>query len=91
MRFVPRKSVEQQDVQNLHRIRQRLVGARTALVNEIRGLLQEYGIVFSPGRRIFIKALPELLLQHGDMLSPLTRETFYDLMEEMSQAELIKG
>ena len=82
MRFVPRKSIEQQDVQNLHRIRQRLVGARTALVNEMRGLLQEYGIVFSTGRRIFIKALPELLLKHGDRLSSLSRETFYGLLDE---------
>ena len=44
MRFVPAKSVEQQDIQSLHRIRQRLVGRRTSLVNEIRGLLNEYGI-----------------------------------------------
>jgi len=45
MRFVPIKNVEQQDLQALHRVRERLMGARTALVNEIRGLLAEYGIV----------------------------------------------
>src|ERR671916_760105 len=45
MRFVPIKQVEQQDLQALHRIRERLIKARTALVNEIRGLLSEYGIV----------------------------------------------
>jgi transposase len=45
MRFVPIKRVEQQDLQALHRIRERLITARTALVNEIRGLLNEYGIV----------------------------------------------
>ena len=44
MRFVPIKRVEQ-DLQALHRIRERLIKARTALVNEIRGLLSEYGIV----------------------------------------------
>jgi len=41
MRFVPIKNVEQQDLQALHRVRERLMGARTALVNEIRGLLAE--------------------------------------------------
>lgn len=40
-RFVPIKRVEPQDLQALHRIRERLITARTALVNEIRGLLNE--------------------------------------------------
>lgn len=82
MRFVPRKSVEQQDVQNLHRVRQRLVTARTALVNEVRGLLHEYGITIPQGRRVFAKLLPEILLIHGERLSSLTKETFYDLLDE---------
>src|SRR5260370_34277952 len=45
MRFVPIKDVDQQDIQALHRVRERLIGARTALVNEVHGLMQEYGIV----------------------------------------------
>src|SRR5262245_7554043 len=45
MRFVPLKRVEPQDLQALHRIRERLITARTALVHEIRGLLNESGIV----------------------------------------------
>jgi transposase len=45
MRFVPRKTVEQQDLQALHRIRSRLIGSRTQIGNQIRGLLAEYGIV----------------------------------------------
>src|SRR4030095_14844233 len=45
MRFVPIKEVEQQDLQAFHRTRARVVKARTALVNEIQGLLAEYGIV----------------------------------------------
>src|SRR5271155_5831200 len=50
MRFVSPKSVDQQDIQSLHRVRERLVGARTALVNETRGLLAEYGKVLPGGR-----------------------------------------
>jgi transposase len=49
MRFVPIKRVEQQDLQALHRIRERLIKARTALVNEMRGLLNEYGIILPQG------------------------------------------
>jgi len=45
MRFVPQKTVEQQDLQCLHRVRSRLVACRTQLINQIRGLLAEYGIV----------------------------------------------
>src|SRR5262247_3619862 len=49
MRGVPVKSVAQQDVQALHRIRERQIKARTALLNQIRGLLMEYGIVIPKG------------------------------------------
>ena len=39
MRFVPTKDVDQQDIQALHRVRERLIGARMALVNEVHGLM----------------------------------------------------
>jgi transposase len=42
MRFVPIKDIEHQDIQSLHRIRSNLIQARTAAVNQIRGLLAEY-------------------------------------------------
>ena len=45
MRFVPQKSVEHQNLQRLHRVRSRLVASRTQLINQIRGLVAEYGIV----------------------------------------------
>jgi len=49
MRFVPIKTVEQQDIQNIHRQRERIKKARTALSNQIRGLLAEYGLVIHKG------------------------------------------
>ncbi|RUM41350.1 MAG: IS110 family transposase [Desulfocapsa sp.] len=49
MRFVPSKSIEQQDIQCVHRVRSLLVGRRTAQANQIRGLLMEYGIVIPQG------------------------------------------
>jgi transposase len=50
MRFVPVKSIEQQSVLSLHRVRQGFVRARTAQANQIRGLLAEFGIVVHKGR-----------------------------------------
>jgi hypothetical protein len=41
MRFVPLKDVDPQDIQALHRVRERLMGERTALVHEVHGLLHE--------------------------------------------------
>ena len=46
MRFVPVKSTEQQALQSLHRARERVVCARTALINHMRGLLGEYGVIY---------------------------------------------
>ena len=51
MRFVPIKSEEQLDLQSVHRVRERWVMRRTAVVNQIRGLLLERGITLRKGRR----------------------------------------
>ena len=63
MRFVPIKSVEQQSVLTLHRVRQGFVEERTATINRIRGLLAEFGHVL-PQRAVEVRRrLPELLEQ----------------------------
>ena len=51
MRFVPVKSDDQLDLQSLHRVRERWVMRRTAVVNQIRGLLLERGTTMRKGRR----------------------------------------
>ena len=61
MRFVPVKTIEQQDIQALHRIRSELVHQRTAKVNQIRGLLGEYGITVEQRVTALRKRLPEIL------------------------------
>lgn len=48
--FVPIKSLEQQDIQAIHRMRSLVIERRTVLVNQVRGLLAEYGIVMPQGR-----------------------------------------
>jgi len=58
MRFVPIKTDDQLDMQSLHRVRERWVMRRTAIVNQIRGLLLERGITLRKGRRYVDAALP---------------------------------
>ena len=55
MRFVSMKSVEQQDIQAVHRIRSELLAQRTAKANQIRGLVGEYGLV-APQRLSYLRA-----------------------------------
>jgi transposase len=87
MRFVPIKDVEQQDVQALHRIRERLIGERTALVNEVHGLMNEYGIVIPKGVPKFRQAVVDKLESAKDKLTPLGQELFWKLLEEFAALE----
>ncbi len=65
MRFVRIKTIEQQNMKMLHVVRSRLVGNKTALTNQIRGLLAEYGVVINRGDSAFNKVLKSILLE-GD-------------------------
>jgi len=80
MRFVPIKTVEQQDILFIHRVRQRLVKNRTALANELRGLLHEFGFVIPQGINKIMTKLTEILDEEG--LSQLSYRTFSELKEE---------
>jgi transposase len=82
MRFVPIKAIAQQELQALHRVQERLVKARTALVNEMRGLLGEYGIVVPKGIAQFRQALLGTLEQEQAKLTELSRHMFRQLHEE---------
>src|SRR3712207_65870 len=73
MRFVELKSEAQLDLQSLHRARDRLVGERTALINQLRALLLERGIVVPQGRRKLELLLETLLSADRVPLSPRTR------------------
>ncbi|MDA0260639.1 MAG: IS110 family transposase [Proteobacteria bacterium] len=84
MRFVPIKSVERQDVQNFHSQRERIKKERTALVNQIRGLLAEYGVVIGLGIGAVRVALPEILEDADNGLTALSRELFAELLEELN-------
>jgi transposase len=87
MRFVPIKRVEQQDLQALHRIRERLITARTALVNEIRGLLNEYGIVLPQSIAKFRALIVDKLEADQAKLTALSTEVFWHLYDEFLAVE----
>lgn len=88
MRYVRVKTPAQQAGQALHRVRSRLIGARTALVNEIRGLLSEFGIIgpikgVAACRRLLADALEDA--QNG--LPGMMRELLAHLQEELGQKD----
>lgn len=87
MRFVAPNTIEQQDIQAVHRIRSRLIGTRTALVNQIRGLLAEYGIIVAQGVNKIRKALPEILEDAENELTMLGRQLFSELSEELREQD----
>ena len=87
MRFVAIKSIEQQDRQALHRVRQRLIGQRTALINQIRGLLSEYGIVIARQPAALRRRLPEVLEDGDNELSPSARCLFSQLHDELIEIQ----
>lgn len=83
MRFVAVKTVEQQDMQALHRVRSRLIGTRTQIGNQIRGLLAEYGIVLPQHLTHVRKALPQLTEEAETRLSGFAKRLFTTIYEEL--------
>jgi transposase len=83
MRFVPIKHEAQQDLQALHRVREQLVKNRTALANQIRGLLRERGVVVAQAIGRLRAALPMILEDQSDRLSALMRELLAEMAERL--------
>ena len=78
-RCVPVKTDDQLDLQALHRVRSRLVGQRTAVINQIRGFLLEHGIAVRQGLRFLRQQLPDILAKRSDVLSPRMIRIMEDL------------
>ena len=85
MRFVPVKSTEQQDLQSLHRTRDRIVCARTALINHIRGLLGEYGVILRQGAWRFLAQANDAMADAE--LSDFARALFSDMLDELGSLD----
>ena len=83
MRFVELKSEEQLDMQTLHRARDRLVGERTALINQLRAVLLERGVTVAQGRRKLEQHLVAMLDAGADTpISPRMRQLIDDMRAE---------
>src|SRR5690348_236754 len=85
MRFVPIKTDDQLDLQSLHRVRERWVMRRTAVINQIRGLLFERGITLRKGRCHLETALPGILEDADSKLSSAVRLLLVQLKMELTQ------
>ncbi|ABQ28746.1 MULTISPECIES: IS110 family transposase [Acidiphilium] len=79
--LVPKKTVEQQDVQALHRARQRMVNHRTAVVSQIRGLLLDRGIAFGKSITRARRMIPEILANPDNELTAMAREAIGELWD----------
>src|SRR5229473_2185446 len=83
MRFVAVKSQAQQDMLALHRVRSLLIRERTALMNQMRGLLAEYGIVITQGAVPLRRALVQILEARDHGVSELLRELLGEMSERL--------
>lgn len=83
MRFVAIKTPEQTSILMLHRVRERLIGQRTALINQVRGYLAEFGVTIRKGAIWVRRELPSLIDDQDNGIPHLARETLRDLYREL--------
>src|SRR5262249_31752015 len=86
-RFVPKKTLEQQDIQALHRARQRLINHRTALISQMRGLLLDRGIAIAVAASRARRLIPKILATPNDELTPMMREILTSLYAFMVEID----
>ena len=85
MRFVAVKTTEQQEILSLHRVREQVVGNKTALINELRGLLGEYGIIIPKQASNVKKHILEILEDDANELTVGMRILINDLYGELKK------
>ena len=81
-KFVRIKTIDQQQIASLHRIRERIVVNRTALANQIRGLLYEIGIILSQGIKLLRKDIPFFLENENEKITPFFKSILQELWDE---------
>jgi transposase len=87
MRFVPVKSVEQQSMLCVHRLREGLKADRTACINRIRGLLAEFGLAFAQGPQALRRVLAEVLEDGANEMNALARWVIGRAAEQWRQLD----
>lgn len=84
---VPVKSEEQQALQGLHRVRSAWMGARTARINTLRGLLREFGLALPQGSETVLRRVPELLEDAESPIPYSLRPALAELLDEWRDLE----
>jgi transposase len=87
MRFVPIKTDHQLDLQAIHRVRDRLVSRRTAVINQIRAFLLERGMVFAQKPAKLRAAMADVLENAENALTPMMRSMIGILWDEWKTVE----
>lgn len=87
MRFVQMRHPEQSARQALHRVRDRYMGQRTGLINQIRGFLLEFGIPIRQGAGVFRIDMPRVLGDEDNELPPSMRQLLADLWNDFKELE----
>jgi len=82
MKFVAIKTADQLDLQALHRVRERLVGQRTGIINQIRAFLLERGVAVRQGLGFLRAELPAILAKRTDVLSPRMLHLIEGLLDD---------
>lgn len=85
---VPIKSVLQQDLQSIHRVRSQCIAQGTAIGNQIRGIAREYGAEFQTGIQALITQVPEVLEDAENDLTPIVRELLSEQLEQLRHLRL---
>ncbi|WP_321857470.1 IS110 family RNA-guided transposase [Paraburkholderia tropica] len=87
MRFTQPKTEAQLDLQALHRVRQRLVSSKTAVINQSRAFLIEYGLTIGVGPAYFVRDMPSILSDGNNGLTTAMRDLLQELWQEYRSIE----
>ena len=87
MRFTQIRTPDQVDLQALHRVRDQLISSRTRLINQMRAFCLEYGLAIRQGSEFFRKALPDMVADETNDLTPAMRRMLKDLFDDLSRLD----
>jgi transposase len=86
LRCVEPRTPAQTDMIQVHRVLDRMIRQRTALINQVRGFLNEYGVVVAQGKEKLLAAMPDLLEDAENGLTPSSRALYQEMYEQWRQA-----
>jgi transposase len=91
LRCVEPRTLAQTDMIQVHRVLDRMIRQRTALINQMRGFLNEYGIVVSRGKQKLLSAMPDLLEDADNGLTPSSRTLYQAMVDDWRQMNAAIG